>query len=84
MNLFPDIEKAYTRDRLTAREAQRLAQYIAFGPIVFQASRLMLKFGILARLRDQDMTLPEIAEAAGLSGMPPRSWWRLRSPSVRS
>ena len=68
MNLFPDIEKAYTKDRLSAREAQRLAQYIAFGPpIVFQASRLMLKFGILERLRDRDMTLPEIAEAAGLS-----------------
>ena len=67
MNLFPDIEKAYTKDRLSAREAQRLAQYIAFGPIVFQASRLMLKFGILERLRDQDMTLPEIAEAASLS-----------------
>ena len=67
MHLFPDIEKAYTKDRLSAREAQRLAQYIAFGPIVFQASRLMLKFGILERLRDRDMTLPEIAEAVGLS-----------------
>ena len=67
MNLFPDIEKAYTKDHLSAREAQRLAQYIAFGPIVFQASRLMLKFGILERLRDRDMTLPEIAAAAGLS-----------------
>ena len=67
MNLFPEIEKAYTKDRLSAREAQRLAQYIAFGPIVFQASRLMIKFGILERLRDREMTLPEIAEAAGLS-----------------
>ena len=67
MNLFPDIEKAYTKDRLSAREAQRLAQFIAFGPIVFQASRLMVKFGILERLRDRDMTLPEIAGAAGLS-----------------
>ena len=67
MNLFPEIEKAYSKDRLSAREAQRLAQYIAFGPIVFQASRLMLKFGILERLRDREMTLPEIAKAAGLS-----------------
>ena len=67
MHLFPDIEKAYTKDRLSAREAQRLAQYIAFGPVVFQASRLMLKFGILERLRDRDMTLQEVAEAAGLS-----------------
>jgi len=67
MNLFPEIEKAYSKDRLSAREAQRLAQYIAFGPIVFQASRLMIKFGILERLRDREMTLPEIAKAAGLS-----------------
>ena len=67
MNLFPDIEKAYTKERLSAREAQRLAQYIAFGPVIFQASRLMVKFGILERLRDRDMTLQEVAEAAGLS-----------------
>ena len=67
MNLFPEIEKAYSKDRLSAREAQRLAQYIAFGPIVFQASRLMIKFGILERLRDREMTPPEIAKAAGLS-----------------
>jgi len=67
MHLFPEIEKAYSKDSLSAREAQRLAQYIAFGPIVFQASRLMLKFGILERLRDRDMDLQEIAQAAGLS-----------------
>jgi ubiquinone/menaquinone biosynthesis C-methylase UbiE len=67
MHLFPDIEKAYTKDRLSARAAQRLAEFIAFGPIVFQASRLMVKSGILERLREQDMTLPEIAQAAGLS-----------------
>ena len=67
MHLFPNIAKAYSKDRLSAREAQRLAQYIAFGPIVFQASRLMLKFGILERLRDGDMTLTEIVQATGLS-----------------
>ena len=67
MNLFPNIEKAYSRDHLNARDAQRLAQFIAFGPIVFQTSRLMLKFGILDRLRDGEMTLPEIARSAGIS-----------------
>jgi len=67
MHLFPEIEKAYTKDHLSARDAQRLAQYIAFGPIVFQASRLMLKFGILERLREREMTLPEIAQEAGLT-----------------
>ena len=67
MNLFPNIEKAYTKDRLPAREAQRLAQFIAFGPIVFQASRLMLKFGILEALRDNPLTLKEVAGKAGIS-----------------
>lgn len=67
MNLFPNIEKAYTKDRLPAREAQRLAQFIAFGPMVFQASRLMLKFGILEALRDNPLTLEEVAGKAGIS-----------------
>ncbi len=67
MNLFPNIQKAYSNDHLSAPEAQRLAQFIAFGPIVFQASRLMLKFGILERLRDREMTLAEVAEAASIS-----------------
>ena len=67
MNLFPNIEKAYTKDNLPARDAQRLAQFIAFGPIVFQASRLMLKFGILEALRDNPLTLEEVAGKAGIS-----------------
>ena len=67
MNLFPNIQKAYCNDHLSAPEAQRLAQFIAFGPIVFQASRLMLKFGILERLRDREMTLAEVAESASIS-----------------
>jgi hypothetical protein len=67
MNLFPNIEQAYSREHLNAREAQRMAEFIAFGPVVFQVSRLMLKFGILDRLREGAMTLPQIAEAAGLS-----------------
>ena len=67
MNLFPDLEKAYTKETRSAREAQRLAEFIAFGPVVYQASRLMVKFGILERLRDREMTLEEIAAESGLS-----------------
>ena len=37
MNLFPPIADAYTREHLSAREAQRQAELIAWGPIVFQA-----------------------------------------------
>ncbi|MBR4735739.1 MAG: methyltransferase domain-containing protein [Bacteroidales bacterium] len=67
MNLFPNIEKAYTKDKLPARDAQRLAQFITFGPMVFQTSRLMLKFGILDALRDNPLTIQEISEKAGIS-----------------
>lgn len=69
MELFPALEKRYTREPLTAREAQRAAQFIAFGPIVFQVSRLMVKFGILDLLREHDegLTLEEIAEQTALS-----------------
>lgn len=69
MNLSPALEKAYTHEHLSAREAQRLAEFIAWGPIVFQASRLMIKFGILDLLRDSEhgMTQAEIADATKLS-----------------
>ncbi len=67
MNLFPDLAKAYTKEHLSARQAQRLAEFIAFGPIVFQTSRLMLKFGILDALRDRELTLEEVAKGAGIS-----------------
>ena len=67
MHLHPNLEKAYSRDSLTARQAQRLAEFIAFGPFVFQASRLMVSTGILERLRDKEMTLDEIVATSGLS-----------------
>ena len=69
MELFPDERKRYSQDNLSAREAQRQAEYIAWAPVIFQVSRLMLKYGILARLRDSmdGMTLNEIRDAAGLS-----------------
>ena len=69
MNLFPALEKAYTKEHLSAREAQRLAEFIAWGPVVFQASRLMVKFGILEAIRnaDEGMTRQELVELTGLS-----------------
>jgi hypothetical protein len=69
MNLFPELKKRYTCETLSAREAQRLAEFIAWGPIVFQASRLMLKFGILGMLRDAEkgLTRTEICNKTGLS-----------------
>ena len=69
MNLSPALQKAYTQEHLSAREAQRLAEFIAWGPIVFQASRLMVKLGILDLIRDSEegLTRAEIADATHLS-----------------
>lgn len=65
MQLSPALEKKYTRDQLSAREAQRLAEFIAFGPVVFQVARLMLKWGILDLLRDSNegLTRQDIVKA---------------------
>ena len=52
IHLFPALTERYTKERLSAREAQRLAEFIAWGPVVFQVSRIMLKWGILDLIRD--------------------------------
>ena len=64
MNLFKSESDRYTEEQLSAREAQRLAEYIAWGPIIFQVSRLMVKFGILDALREcmDGLTLHEIRQ----------------------
>ena len=69
MNLSPALQKAYTEEHMSAREAQQRAEWIAWGPIVFQASRLMVKLGILDLLRDsqEGLTRQEICQATGLS-----------------
>ena len=69
MNLFPALEKKYANETQTALEAQRLAHEISFGPIVFQVSRLMIKFGILQMLMDSGngLTMDEITQKTKLS-----------------
>ena len=69
MKLSSPQKEIYSKDQLSAVEAQRLAEEIAAGPIVFQVSRLMLKFGILDMLRDHSkgLTLEEIVEKTQLS-----------------
>ena len=68
MHLAPSLS-VYTREQLSARQAQRLAEFIAFGPIVFQACRLLLEFCILEALRDADggLTVEETAEKTDIS-----------------
>lgn len=69
MKLFATLEKLYTKEQFTAREAQDRAEFIAWGAVVFQISRVMVKFGILDMLRDSDagMTREEICRRTGLS-----------------
>lgn len=64
MNLFKSESDRYTEEQLSAREAQRLAEYIAWGPVIFQVSRLMVKWGVLDALRDSmdGLTLNEIQQ----------------------
>ncbi len=64
MNLFKSECDRYTEEQLSAREAQRLAEYIAWGPVIFQVSRLMVKWGVLDVLRDSmdGLTLKEIQQ----------------------
>lgn len=70
MQLTPDLSRRYTSDDgITAREAQRLAHLISFGPVVFQTARIMLRSGILEAIGNSDsgMTIGEVAESTGLS-----------------
>lgn len=69
MNLFKSESDRYTQEQLSAREAQRQAEYIAWGPIIFQVSRLMVKWGILDELRDSTdgLTLAELQQKTKMS-----------------
>lgn len=69
MKLFPALEKMYTKEHQSALEAQRLAHFIAGAPVVFQVSRLMIKFGILKAIADSKngLTQSEIANKCKLS-----------------
>lgn len=67
MKLTKELEDRYTQEHFSARDAQRQAEVIAFGPIIFEVSRIMRKWGILEMLRNKNMTVAEIACATGKS-----------------
>ncbi len=67
MYLAPSLEERYTHEPLSARDAQRAAEFIAFGPMVFEVSRIMVKWGILDLLRDEELTIEEIASRVSCS-----------------
>lgn len=60
----------YTTDTKTALEAKGLAQYIAFGPIIFQVSKAMRDMGILKLIEDagsKGLPIEDIIEKTGIS-----------------
>ena len=69
MDLFPSLKEKYTHESLSAREAQRLAEFIAWGPAVFQVSRIMLKLGIFDMIRESSngLTRQDICEKTTMS-----------------
>ena len=69
MRLFPELEKKYSKEQMSALEAQRRAEFIAWSPVVFQVSRLMIKFGILDKIRESKtgLTKAELVELTGLT-----------------
>ena len=69
MKLPESLEKIYSEEQFTTRQAQQRAQEIAWGPIVFQISRLMIKYGIFEMLSESDegLTLEEILGRTHLS-----------------
>ena len=50
MFLFDNLKKAYSKEQLSACEAQYLAHIYSWGPVVFQVARLMNKYGIYEML----------------------------------
>lgn len=69
MTLFNELEKVYTKEQFSAREAQQLAHMYSWGPVAFQVARLMRKYGILEMLNESKngMTATEIEAKTGLS-----------------
>lgn len=69
MELNENLRRAYSRDTVPALKAQYMAQFIAFGPVIFQTARIMIKSGIMEALRDSKhgLTVKELCEISGLS-----------------
>jgi ubiquinone/menaquinone biosynthesis C-methylase UbiE len=62
--------KFFSRDKKSAFEAIEAAQWIAFGPVIFQAARVLRNSGILKVIEDsgsKGLTNEEIAEKVKLS-----------------
>src|SRR5580700_3570588 len=60
----------FSKDNNTAFEAKEAAQWIAFGPVIFQVARALRNLGILQIIEDSGeagITLEDISEKTKLS-----------------
>lgn len=69
MHLAQALGKQFTQEQYNAREAQKLAHIISFGPVIFQTARLMIHYGIFEMLNSSKEGLTEeaISTKTGLS-----------------
>lgn len=59
----------FTKDKRTAFQAKEAAQWIAFGPVIFQAARVLRNTGILSNIEESGkdgLPIEEIAEKVKL------------------
>src|SRR6195952_2006693 len=59
----------FSKDKKSAFEAKEAAQWIAFGPVIFQAARVLRNSGILTEIENsgaRGLTIAEIAEKVNL------------------
>jgi hypothetical protein len=60
----------FSKDSMSAFDAKEAAQWIAFGPVIFQTARVLRNSGILKAIDESNaegLTIPEIAEKLNLS-----------------
>ncbi len=60
----------FSADKISAFEAKETAQWIAFGPVIFQSARVLKKSGILQLIEDSGsngITMEEISEKVKLA-----------------
>ncbi|MEQ1552730.1 MAG: class I SAM-dependent methyltransferase [Ferruginibacter sp.] len=60
----------YSKDKHNAFDSREVAQWIAFGPVIFQAARILRNSGILQEISDsrkEGLTIEEIVEKVKIS-----------------
>lgn len=69
MKLESPQKEIYGKEQFSAIEAQRMAQLISWGPVIFQVSRIMVKWGVFQLLSDhrEGLTIEQVATEKKIS-----------------